>query len=81
MSEGGGDYSFEFLEKNIYPKLRKKMKTLTFQVEFNTLMNLLKDVKAMRTFVLREMHGICAVHSEKKEEYSYKEEFTLIFPN
>ena len=80
MSEGGGDYSFEFLEKNIYPKLRKKMKTLTFQVEFNTLMNLLKDAKAMRTFVLREMHGICAVHCETKKEYSYKEEFTLIFP-
>ena len=80
MSEGGGDYTFEFLAKNIYPKLRKKMKTITFQVEFNTLMNLLKDAKTMRTFVLREMHGICTVHCETNKEYSYKEEFTLIFP-
>ena len=80
MSEGGGEYSFEFFEKNIYPKLRRKMKTLTFQVEFNTLMNLLKDAKAMKTFVIREMHGICAIQSEAKKEYSIKEEFTFIFP-
>ena len=42
--------------------------------------NLLKDLKAMRTFMLREMHGICAVYKDDQKEYLKKDEFFLIFP-
>ena len=54
MSEKESEFTLEFWKNNIYPKLNRKLKTLSFQVEFNTLMNLLKDLKAMRTFMLRK---------------------------
>jgi hypothetical protein len=40
MSEKESGFTLEFLNNNIYPKLKQKIKTLSFQVEFNTLMNL-----------------------------------------
>ena len=80
MSEKDVEITLEHLNKNVYSKLKRKIKTLSFQVEFNTLMNLIKDMKAMRTFMLREMHGICAVYKDEQKEFSSKDEFFLIFP-
>ena len=80
MSEKESGFTLEFWKNNIYPKLNRKLKTLSFQVEFNTLMNLLKDSKTMRTFLVREMHGFLAVYKDNQKEFSTKDEFFLIFP-
>ena len=80
MSEKGSELIFDFLETNLYQKLKRKIITLTLQAEFDTLMNLLKDLKAMRAFVVREMHGICAVCSDNGKEKSINGDFLLIFP-
>ena len=79
MSEKDSEFTLEFLKNNIYYKLKRKILTISLQAEFNTLMNLLKDTKAMRAFLVREMHGICAVYGTKEEELSNKE-FFWIFP-
>ena len=80
MSEKGSELIFDFLETNLYQKLKRKIITLTLQAEFDTLMNLLKDLKAMRAFMVREMHGICAVCSDNGKEKSINGDFLLIFP-
>ena len=80
MSEKESEFTLEFWKNNIYPKLNRKLKALSFQVEFNTLMNLLKDSKTMRTFLVREMHGFLAVYKDNQKEFSTKDEFFLIFP-
>ena len=80
MSEKECESKFEYLKKNVYIKLKRKIKTITLQAEFNTLMNLLKDSKAMRTFFVREMHGICAVYNNGPNDYTVKGRFFLIFP-
>ena len=80
MSEKDSQFTLECLKKEVYHKLKRKIITITLQVEFNTLMNLLKDKKAMRAFFFREMHGICTVYGAKGTELSYKNEFFLIFP-
>ena len=80
MAEKDSQFTLEFLKNNIYHKLKRKILTITLQAEFNTLMNLLKDKKAMRAFLVREMHGICAVHGEKENELPNKNKFFWIFP-
>ena len=80
MSEKDSQFTLEFLKKNVYYKLKRKIQAITFQVEFDTLMNLLKDTKSMRTFFFREMHGICAVYGTEEKELSYKNESFLLFP-
>ena len=80
MSEKECESKFEYLKKNVYNKLKRKIITITLQAEFNTLMNLLKDSKAMRTFFVREMHGICAVYNNGPNDYTIKGGFFLIFP-
>lgn len=80
MAEKDSQFTLEFLKNNIYHKLKRKILTITLQAEFNTLMNLLKDKKAMRAFLVREMHGICAVHGEKENELPNKNNFFWIFP-
>ena len=80
MSEKDSQFTLEFLKNNIYHKLKRKILTITLQAESNTLMNLLKDKKAMRAFLVREMHGICAVHGEKENELPNKNKFFWIFP-
>ena len=67
-SEKNNKFTLEYLNKNVYSKFKKKIKTLTLQVEFGTLLNLLKDKKALRTFILREMHGIYALFYENKDD-------------
>ena len=80
MAEKDSQFTLEFLKNNIYHKLKRKILTITLQAEFNTLMNLLKDKKAMRAFLVREMHGICVVHGEKENELPNKNTFFWIFP-
>ena len=80
MAEKDSQFTLEFLKNNIYHKLKRKILTITLQAEFNTLMNLLKDKKTMRAFLVREMHGICAVHGEKENELPNKNKFFWIFP-
>ena len=80
MAEKDSQFTLEFLKNNIYHKLKRKILTITLQAEFNTLMNLLKDKKAMKAFLVREMHGICAVHGEKENELPNKNNFFWIFP-
>jgi hypothetical protein len=60
MSEKDSQFTLEFLKKNVYYKLKRKIQAITFQVEFNTLMNLLKDTKSMRTFFFqRNAWNLC----------------------
>ena len=80
MAEKESQFTLEFLKNNIYHKLKRKILTITLQAEFNTLMNLLKDKKTMRAFLVREMHGICAVYGEKENELPIKNKFFWIFP-
>ena len=80
MSEKDCQFTLEFLKKYVYHKLKRKIKTLTLQSEFNTFMSLIKDMKAMRAFMLREMHGICAINSKGQKECPLKGELYLIFP-
>ena len=74
------EFTLEFLKKNVYNRLKRKIITLTLQAEFNTFMSLIKDAKAMRAFMVREMHGICAVYAVKEKENLLKNGFFLIFP-
>ena len=74
------EFTLEFLKKNVYNRLKRKIITLTLQAEFNTFMSLIKDAKAMRAFFVREMHGICAVYAVKEKENLLKNGFFLIFP-
>ena len=74
------EFTLEFLKKNVYNRLKRKIITLTLQAEFNTFMSLIKDAKAMKTFMVREMHGICAVYAVKEKENLLKSGFILIFP-
>ena len=80
MSDKNSQLTFEFLKNNVYNKLKLKIITITLQAEFDTLMNLIKDKKSMRTFMLREMHGICAILGRSQKEYSLKGELYYIFP-
>ena len=80
MSEKNSEFTLEYLEKNIYPKLKCKIISVTFQSEYDTLMNLLNDLKTMRTFIIREMHGICAIQNMTQKEVSNNDEFFLYFP-
>ena len=41
-SEKKNEFTLEYLNKNVYSKFKKKIKTLTLQVEFDTLLNLLR---------------------------------------
>ena len=80
MADKDFQFNFEILKKNIYPKLKRKIMTVNLQVEFDTLMNLLKDKKTLRTFLVREMHGICAFLGRTQKEYSLKRELFYIIP-
>ena len=80
MKPESKEFTLEFLNENIYHKLKRKIITLTLQAEFNTFMSLIKDAKAMRAFMVREMHGICAVYAVKEKENLLKNGFFLIFP-
>ena len=80
MADKDFQFNFEILKKNIYPKLKRKIITVNLQVEFDTLMNLLKDKKTLRTFLVREMHGICAFLGRTQKEYSLKRELFYIIP-
>ena len=80
MSDKNSQLTFEFLKNNVYNKLKLRIITITLQAEFDTLMNLIKDKKSMRTFMLREMHGICAILGRSQTEYSLKGELYYIFP-
>ena len=79
-SEKKNEFTLEYLNKNVYSKFKKKIKTLTLQVEFDTLLNLLKDKKAMRTLILREMHGIYALFCENKDDFLTKGDNYVVFP-
>lgn len=79
-SEKNNKFTLEYLNKNVYSKFKKKIKTLTLQVEFGTLLNLLKDKKALRTFILREMHGIYALFYENKDDFLTKGDNYIVFP-
>ena len=80
MADKDFQFNFEILKMNIYPKLKRKIITVNLQVEFDTLMNLLKDKKTLRTFLVREMHGICAFLGRTQKEYSLKRELFYIIP-
>ena len=80
MADKDFQFNFEILKKNIYPILKRKIITVILQVEFDTLMNLLKDKKTLRTFLVREMHGICAFLGRTQKEYSLKRELFYIIP-
>ena len=80
MADKDFQFNFEILKKNIYNKLKRKIITVNLQVEFDTLMNLLKDKKTLRTFLVREMHGICAFLGRTQKEYSLKRELFYIIP-
>ena len=80
MKPESKEFTLEFLNENIYHKLKRKIITLTLQAEFNTFMSLIKDSKAMRAFFVREMHGMCAVYGANQKEYCLKGDFFLILP-
>ena len=69
------------LENNIHSKLQRKIITMVLNAEFNMLMNFLKDTKTLRTFFLREMHGIAAaIHNNKHILFNVNLDFNLFFP-
>ena len=80
MKPENKEFTLEFLNENIYHKLKRKIITLTLQAEFNTFMSLIKDSKTMRAFFVREMHGMCAVYGANQKEYCLKGDFFLILP-
>ena len=65
--------------KNNSSNLKKKVLPIVLQVEFNTIMNLLKDLKIIRTFFVREMHGI-ASSTLFSSKLSKNKDFYIIFP-
>ena len=80
MSEKDCEFTLEYLKNDISSKFKHKIKSIVFESEYNTLINLLKDLKTMRTFVIREMHGICAVQIMNPKDFIKNKDFFLIFP-
>ena len=69
------------LETNIHSKFKRKIFTIVLNAEFNILMNLLKDIKILRTIFLREMHGFATAIQNNKNIYFNKNlDINLIFP-
>ena len=59
MAEKDSQFTLEFLKKNVYYKLKRKIQAITFQVEFDTLMNLLRYKIYANFFFQRNAWNLC----------------------
>lgn len=80
MEEKEEESKLKYLKDNIYSQLKKLIFPINIKVEFNMIMNFLKDMKNLRAFVLREMHGICSAKVINGINYNENFEFCFIFP-
>ena len=51
-------------EKNIYYQVKKKIFSIVLNAEYNMIMNFIKDINTLKTFFVREMHGISVAYNE-----------------
>ena len=71
----------KILEKKVYNKLKKKLLPKVVHCEYQMLTNFLKDIKAIKTFYLRELHGIARIFTKNKNSDNNNDlEYYLLFP-
>ena len=71
----------KILEKNVYNKLKKKLLPIVLHCEYQMLTNFLKDINAIKTFYLRELHGIARIFKNNKNlDNNNNHEYYLLFP-
>ena len=80
MKEKENEANVNYLKDNIYSKLKKSIFSIDIKVEFNMIMNFLKDMNNIRAFFLREMHRICSVKVINGTKLNENLEFCFIFP-
>ena len=69
------------MEKNIYCNLKRKILSIEIRCEYNMITNFLKDIRTIKTFFLRELHGIVGGFTENNcFQFNPKIEFVLFFP-
>lgn len=64
----------------IYSNLKKKNLSIKLQVEFNMIINLLRNTQTLRAFYLREMHGIAQATKSQSSKFNENYECFFIFP-
>ena len=65
---------------DIYSHLKRKILSIKLQVEFNMIINFLKNTETLRVFYLREMHGIAQATHSKSTKFNENFESFYIFP-
>ena len=65
---------------DIYSNLKLKILTIKLQIEFNMLINHLKNTETLRLLYLREIHGIAQCTKSDSSKYNENFECFLIFP-
>ena len=69
------------LEKNVYNKLKRKLLPIEVHCEYQMLTNFLKDINAIKSFYIRELHGIARIFiKNKNQDINNNLEYYLIFP-
>lgn len=65
---------------DIYSNLKLRILSIKLQVEFNMLINHLKNTETLRIFYLRELHGIAQYTKSDSSKFNENFECFLIFP-
>ncbi len=81
MKQKEDESLIKILEKDVYPKIKRKILPIILKCEFNMILNFLKDLKTIKTFFIREMHGLaCTFMKNAYTKFDTNLEFYLIFP-
>ena len=80
MEEKDDESLLKYLNENIYCKKKKAVLPINIHVEFNMIINYLMDIETIRTFYLREMHGIAWAKPVEGIKMDKNFLFYLMFP-
>ena len=81
MKENEDESFLRKLKKNVYINLKSQILPIVLHAEYKMTLNFLKDTKTIKTFFLREMHGIMGSYMKNKEiKFDTNIEFYIIFP-
>ena len=81
MTQKEDESLIKTLERNVYNKLKRKLLPIVLHCEYQMFKNFLKDIKAIKTFYIRELHGIFRISTKNKNpDNNNNLEFYLFFP-
>jgi hypothetical protein len=80
MKKEDDESILKYLNENIYCKAKNRIFSINIHVEYNMMMNYLMETKTIKTFYLREMHGISWVKSTGGTKFNNNLEFIYLFP-